>query len=136
MKFISTRLLVSDFPASLRFWRDVMGLSLAYGDEKMGYAYFNTGSTALELMERNGFAAAIGEATPTPTPVRCQIAITFNVDDVDATYAELVERGATSVAGLQDRPEWAGVRTAHLSDPDGYIIEIYSKLEKSDTPAT
>src|ERR1700688_2740876 len=106
MKFISTRLLVSDFPASLRFWRDVMGLSLTYGDEKMGYAYFDTGSTALELMERNGFAAAIGEATPTSAPVRCQIAVTFNVDDVDATYADLVKRGATSVAGLQDRPEW------------------------------
>src|SRR5947199_10583940 len=102
MKLINIRLLVSDFPASLKFWRDVMRLPMTFGDEAMGYAYFDTGNAGLELFSRDGFAAAIGEATPAPTPVGRQTVIVFGVDDVDATYADLVERGATPVAGLQD----------------------------------
>ena len=127
MKLINIRLLVGDFPASVRFWRDIMKLSMTYGDETMGYAYFDTGSAGVELLSRDGFAAALGEATPVPTPMGRQAVIVFRVDNVDATYADLIERGATPVVGPQDRPTWQ-VRSAHISDPDGYLIEIYSPL--------
>jgi lactoylglutathione lyase len=133
MKFNNIRLLVGDFPAALRFWRDVMGLPMTYGDETMGYAYFDAGNAGVELFNRDGFAAALGEATPAPAPVGRQTVLVFNVDDVDATYAELVERGAAAVAGPQDRSAW-GARTAHLSDPDGHLIEIYSMLRASAAP--
>jgi lactoylglutathione lyase len=135
MKLINIRLLVSDFPAALKFWRDIMMLSMSYGDETMGYAYFDTGNAGLELFSRDGFAASLGEATPTPMPVGHQAVIVFRVDNVDASYADLVKRGATAVAGPQDRPAWQA-RTAHLSDPDGYLVEIYSQLQASDTPTT
>src|SRR5437588_11378998 len=106
MKLSNFRLLVSDFPASLKFWRDIMMLPLSFGDETMGYAYFDTGNAGLELFSRDGFAAALGEATSAPTPVGRQTVIVFSVDDVDATYADLVEHGATPVARPQDRPAW------------------------------
>src|SRR5438309_9111017 len=115
MKLINFRLLVSDFPAALKFWRDIMMLPMTFGDETMGYAYFDTGNAGLELFSRDGFAAALGEATPASTPVGRQTVVVFSVDDVDATYADLVERGAKSVAGPLDRPAW-GARTAHLAD--------------------
>jgi predicted enzyme related to lactoylglutathione lyase len=133
MKLNNFRLLVGDFPAALKFWRDIMMLPMSYGDETMGYAYFDTGNAGLELFSRDGFAASLGEATPTPGPVGRQAVIVFRVDDVDATYADLVKRGATAVAGPQDRPVWQA-RTAHLSDPDGYLVEIYSPLQASDAP--
>ena len=57
----------------------------------------------------------------------------FRVEDVDAAYADFVRRGATAVAGPQDRPAWA-VRSAHLSDPNGYIVELYSQLPSADAP--
>jgi lactoylglutathione lyase len=133
MKFINVRLLVGDTAAAIRFWRDVMGLRMTYGDEAMGYAYFETNSAGVELMQREGFAGAIGEAASTSTPEGHPAVLVFRVDDVDATYADFVKRGATAVAGPQDRPAW-GARSAHLSDPDGYIIEIYSKLPGTDAP--
>lgn len=134
MELASFRLLVGDFPAAVKFWRDVIGLSMSYGDEKMGYAYFDTGSVGLELFNRDGHAAALGETTPTPKPVGHQAVITFSVDDVDATYAKLVERGATAVAGPKDRPDWRA-RTAQFSDPAGYIFELYSPLREADAPS-
>ena len=135
MKLINIRLLVSDFPAALKFWRDIMMLPMTFGDETMGYAYFDTGNAGLELLSRDEFATSLGEATPTPMPVGHQAVIVFRVDDVDATYADLVKRGAKAVADPVDRPVWQA-RTAHLSDPDGYLVEIYSQLQASDAPAT
>ncbi len=133
MKFINVRLLVGDFTASVGFWRDIMKLPVTYSDESIGYAYFDTGSAGVELFSRDGFAAALGEATPAPTPLGRQAVLVFRVDDVDATYTHLVQRGATAVAGPQDRPAW-GVRSAHISDPDGHLIEIYSPLQATNSP--
>ena len=108
-----------------------MQLPLSFVDEALGYAYFDTGATGLELFSRNEMADSLGEATPAPAPTGRQTVITFKVDDVDATYADLVKRGAASVVGPTDRPAWR-VRAAHLSDPEGHLIEIYTSLA---TPA-
>ncbi len=133
MELNTIRLLVGDFPAELGFWRDVMGLAVGYSDEAMGYAYLTAGSTTLELFSRDGFAAALGEATPVPAPVGRQAVLVFKVDDVDAAYADLVGRGATPVLGPQSRLRW-GARTAHLSDPEGNLVELYSPLRDPDAP--
>jgi len=134
MQLINLRLLVSNVPTSIQFWRDVMQLPMKYGDEAMGYAYFETSSAGIELMQRDAFAAAIGSA-PAPAPSGQLAVIVFSVDDVDACYAELVARGATSVAGPRDHVEW-GARSAQISDPDGYLVEVYSQLPSTDAPAT
>lgn len=132
MKFINVRLLVSDIAASIHFWRDIMKLHMVYGDESIGYAYFETDSAGVELMTRASFADALGESSSSATIAGHPAVLVFRVDDVDAAYADLVNRGATSVAGPKD---WTsvGVRNAHLSDPDGYLVEIYNQLpgEKS-----
>jgi lactoylglutathione lyase len=133
MKFINVRLLVSDITAAIRFWRDVMGLRMTYGDEAIGYAYFETDSAGVELLTREGFAAALGETASTPTPQGHLAVLVFRVDDVDTAYADFVQRGATAVARPQDRAPW-GVRSAHLSDPDGNIVELYSPLPGADAP--
>jgi lactoylglutathione lyase len=137
MKLGTIRLLVGDFPSAFQFWRDVMGLPVAYGpdspDAVPGYAYFTPGETGLELLDRDSFADSLGEATIAAAPTGRESVLIFSVDDVDATYAELVGRGAKAVAGPIDRPEWQA-RTAHLSDPEGHLIEIYSKLEADETP--
>jgi len=131
MKLVNFRLLVSDFPASLAFWRDLMKLPMTFGDETMGYAYFDAGSAGIELMSRAAFAASLGELRPSTITEGNPAVIVFRVDDVDATYNELVERGAKALVEPVDRPVWQA-RTAHLSDPDGYLVEIYSQLQVTD----
>ncbi len=135
MKLINFRLLVSDFPASLAFWRDIMRLPMTFGNESMGYAYFDMGSAGIELMSRAGFAASLGEMSPSSITEGNPAVIVFRVDDVDATYKELVERGAKAMVEPVDRPVWQA-RTAHLSDPDGYLVEIYSPLQAEASSAT
>jgi len=127
MEFFGVRLLVGDFQAAVHFWRDLMKLSLQFEDETVGYAYFETGKAGLELYKRNEFASAIGEVTPVAEPQGRQVVLDFRVDDVDTTYAELVAQGAISVSTPQDRPAWRA-RTAHIADPDGHVIELYTSL--------
>ncbi len=137
MKLANVRLLVADFSASYAFWRDVMQLPVAYGPDTPnapdGYAYLTLGDATdagIELFNRAGFAQSIAQSiaqSPASGAGNAQIVLVLKVDDVAATYADLVARGATSVAEPKDRPDW-GARTAHISDPDGNIIELYASL--------
>jgi lactoylglutathione lyase len=126
MKFDNVRLLVDDFPAAFKFWRDRMGLAVTSGDETESYAEFGDGKIA--IFGRRDFAAALGDATLGSGPSGYRSLLVLQVDDVDATYANLIERGVASVAGPVDRPDW-GIRTAHVRDPEGNLIEIYSSLQ-------
>jgi lactoylglutathione lyase len=125
MELFGFRLLVKDFGAAVHFWRDLMKFSLQFQDETLGYAYFDTGKVVLELMRHDEFAAAVGD--PTPVPQGRQVVIDVRVDDVDRTYAELIAQGASSVSEPQNRPAWRA-RTAHVADPDGYVIELFTSL--------
>jgi len=136
VKISAVRLLVGDFPATFKFWRDVMQFPALFGEEPGDatpaptYAYFSAGEgeVGVELFARDTFAAAIGEATPVPAPTGRQMALSVKTDDVDAAYADMVARGATAVAGPQDHADW-GARTAYIADPEGNLIELYSSLQ-------
>jgi catechol 2,3-dioxygenase-like lactoylglutathione lyase family enzyme len=132
MKFVNVRLLTDEFDAAVTFWRDVMGLKMTFADQTMGYAYFDTGDSGVELFDRQAFAAALGETAPAATPAGHRAALVFGVDDVDATYRDLVARGAAPLTTPQDRPAWRA-RTATLRAHDGYLVEIYSPLREGGT---
>jgi predicted enzyme related to lactoylglutathione lyase len=59
--------------------------------------------------------------------------LSFPADDVDATYAELVARGARSLTVPQDNL-MQQARLAHISDPSGHIIEIAGPMRGTGTP--
>lgn len=128
MKLDNFRLLVNDFSASFQFWHDIVGLTLIYKDDAGGvYAYFQAGSSRIELLKADYFASSVGSAKPAPMQGGHRGVIVFQVDDVDATYADLVKRGAPTLAPPQDRPQWF-CRTAHLLAPDGYVLEVFKTL--------
>jgi lactoylglutathione lyase len=129
MQLTHLRLLVSDFDACFRFYRDVMGFRALWGEEGSGYASFTAGSGAqLALFGRQAMADAIG-AGHLPQDAVCQdrAMVTLEVEALEGTMAALQARGATFVTGIQDHPEW-GMRAVYLRDPDGTLIEISSAL--------
>jgi lactoylglutathione lyase len=65
-----------------------------------------------------GGATAATRADPDP------VCLIFSVENVDAAYAELQAQGVSFVTAPTDHPEW-GLRTAHLRDPAGNLIELY-----------
>jgi len=116
--------LVSDLEATLDFYRDGLGLPVAfeYVDEAgvPTGAYVHVGErTFIELFQRD----------PEPTPGDASYRhISLEVGDMEGTVAELRQRGLT-VTGLKmgNDNSWQ----AWLTDPDGNRIELQQFTDES-----
>ena len=128
MKLANTRLLVKDFKTSFLFYRDVLGLSPSFGSEDDVYADLKTGGALLALFQSEIMEAAVGIGG-TPMDGRDGAVLVFEVDDVDGIVAELEAKGVTFLTQPQNRPDW-GIRTAHMRDPEGNLVEVYSPLAR------
>ena len=121
------RILVDDFPASFRFYREVLGLTPQSQEQASGpYACFKfeDGGTDIALLSRAMMAEGMG-ATLVPRGSADHAVVVFRVDDVDAAHAKAVADGAQSASEPADQPGW-GMRVAHLRAPEGTLIEFCS----------
>lgn len=146
--FTHTRLLVADYEACFRFYRDVLGFEVSWGDESGVYADFDTGETTLALFDEAAMAEAVGGAEPAATetsPAESPatetpgndvsavgspdaVTIVLEVESVDEMYQHL--SGNEEIAfdtEPHDQPGW-GIRVAHFRDPAGTLIEINEPL--------
>jgi predicted enzyme related to lactoylglutathione lyase len=119
MRFSQARLLVDDFGAAFRFYRDTLGFGTAFGDESSGYASFDTGSGTVAIFERSGQAEVVELR-----PAGDSTLLVLELDDVDAAVARL---GEHVVREPVDQPDWGG-RVAYLRDPSGNLIELFQSL--------
>ncbi len=129
MQVTHVRLLVADYAASFRFWRDVVGLPVVFGDEVGGYASFDTGTAHLSIFDVVAMDAVVPvAASPVDGPDRSVVQL--DVDDVDAAVGRLRGRGLT-VTDPTDQLGW-GIRVAHFRDPDGNLLELAAPLTARD----
>ncbi|MGW4806664.1 VOC family protein [Kitasatospora sp. NPDC004272] len=128
MDALHPRLLVADFPACFAFYDAVLppllGAHRVQGSARGPYAHWDVGTEAvLVLFDRAVMARTLG-ADPGPPGGD---AFVCRVPDVDAAYELAVRSGAAAVLPPTDRPEWGEkMRTAHLRDPEGRLIEFQS----------
>ncbi|MBY8878795.1 VOC family protein [Actinacidiphila acidipaludis] len=134
MDALHPRLLVHNFAAVFRFYDAVLpeliGASRTRGDVQGPYASWDVGAQgALMLFDRSAMAAVLGtEELPAHAPATQDRAMLVSrVGDVDAGYRLCMTHGAASVVPPTDRPDWGPtMRTAHLRDPEGHLIELQS----------
>lgn len=113
-------LFVEDLDAAKQFYRNVFDLPVAFEDDSS--AVFDFGNTIINLLAEAAAPELIEPAVAARRDAGSRLQLTINVDDVDATCAELARRGVTLLNGPMNRP-W-GVRTASFRDPGGHIWEI------------
>ncbi len=134
MRFDNVRLLATRFPAMFAFYRDVMQLQVTWGEPDEAYASFAdaTGATRIGLFARPLMADALGTASlPADVPAQDRAALIFEVESVDAFAAHVTQAGIALVTAPADMPDW-GIRTTHLRDPDGNLLEAFSHLPKEE----
>lgn len=131
MQKLHTRLLVTRFAECVRFYRDILGLTLQWGDENSGYASFKGGSGGeplLALFQRQEMSAAVGTSDlPLDAASQDKVMLIFSVDDVDAEVEGIRKLGWQIEHEPRNFPEW-GYRGAYLRDPDGTLIELLTGL--------
>ena len=113
-------LFVEDLAAAKQFYQEVFGLPVHFEDEAS--TVFNFGNTLVNLLKVEEAPSLIAPAPVAPPDAGSRLQFTIDVDDVDATCAELTRRGVELLNGPIDRP-W-GIRTAAFRDPAGHIWEI------------
>jgi lactoylglutathione lyase len=117
------RLLVENFAACFRFYRDVVGLTPTFGNEdEGGCADFRAGDCSLALFERSGMDDVAQLRSPGDGAM-----LVLAVDDVDAAAERLRAAGVELDSEPHDQPDW-GLRVAHVRDPAGNLLELYRPL--------
>ena len=109
-KISAITLLVENMRASVRFYRDVLGLEITYGGEAAYFSSLQTkdGKDPILNLEQGKLATEWGR-------------LIFYVVDVDAFWTYLKERGFDP-----ERPRDAswGERYFHMPDPDGHELSF------------
>jgi catechol 2,3-dioxygenase-like lactoylglutathione lyase family enzyme len=128
MRLTHVRLLVDDFDACSRFYRDVLGFKPDVLTQPARYAEFEVGVTRLALYDRATMEHIVG-AHPDTGNSRDHVLLGIEVANVDETYEALRAKGVEFAVGPTDRPDWY-LRTAHFRDPEGNLIELYHGIHE------
>jgi catechol 2,3-dioxygenase-like lactoylglutathione lyase family enzyme len=112
-------LFVEDLAAAKEFYTKVFGLPIAV--EEHNAAVFNFGNTLINLLEIESAHELVGDVGVASRGTGARFELTIEVDDVDATCAELTSRGVELLIQPNDRPY---ARTASFTDPAGHIWEV------------
>ncbi|MFB9908515.1 VOC family protein [Allokutzneria oryzae] len=133
MDALYPRLLVRDFARAVEFYRaalrDLLNAEPVKVLPEAQYANWDVaGEAGLVLYGRATIAEVVGTTDlPEAAPAQDSAMLVMRVGDVDDACARLVRHGARVASPPQDRPDWAPtMRTAHLRDPEGNLIELQS----------
>lgn len=128
------RLLVADFEKTFRFYRDIVGLPTTHSESSGPYAEFELGGDKyLGLFDRALMLEAIGETPASPRSPDDHALLCISVEDVDDEARRLQGLGVELAAPPTDHEPW-GMRTVHVRDPEGNLVEFYGPLSAGATP--
>ena len=117
-------LAVSDFEASLAFYRDTLGLEMEATYDDPPYATLVCAGARISLAEQ-GHPADDRPGVTLLAPAdrsRADVVLVLEVADARAVHEELAREGVEFLAEPYV-PPWGGLRFFCV-DPDGYLVEI------------
>jgi catechol 2,3-dioxygenase-like lactoylglutathione lyase family enzyme len=103
-----------DIAAARRFYGDILGLEVI-----MDHGWLTTYGSEATMSLQVSFASQGGSNTPVPD-------LSIEVDDVDATLAEMTSAGFSVEYGPANEP-WS-VRRFFVRDPFGKLVNILSHV--------
>lgn len=120
-----TILYVDNVEATLDFYERAFALTRHFLHDAGDYGELSTGETKLAFSSI-ALMDQLGKSPGRPDPAAPVFEIAFETTDVEAAFQRAVAAGATEVQPVRDEP-W-GQRTAYVSDPNGYLVEICSPV--------
>jgi lactoylglutathione lyase len=128
-----THLTVSDLGRSLAFYRDVVGLPVAYEVPERGAAFLWVGSPGKAML-------GLWSIGSSPIGLALHIAFEASLDDVLAASDTLRARGVTPLSffGAETAEPsvigWMPAAAVYFRDPDGHLLEYLAMLDDEPRP--
>ncbi|MBI1745081.1 MAG: VOC family protein [Acidobacteria bacterium] len=107
---------VTDLDAQRKFYREVVGLVELKSDE--GWVWFDLGSS-------NIFELQFQEDLPEASSRGFRVG--FNVENVAAARAELIDRGVQAIGEIEGNEDWGGY-WCYFIDPEGNTFALTQKI--------
>ena len=102
---------VTDMPEAVRFYRETLGLTQEVDSDE--FCEFDCGNVTLSLLKDPDAGKALGQ-------------IAFAVDDVQAAYVELKDKGVRFENEPQD---YSCCKAVLLRDPDGNYVTLHRRAD-------
>ena len=123
-------LLVTDFDASLAFWRDILGFAVAYARPAERFAYLERSEGAQVMLHQR---AGVWETGPMQKPLGQGVMFQLYVEALASVLAALLATGWPLYH--PEREVWrrtgtreSGQREVFVLDPDGYLIMTAERI--------
>ena len=110
----------ANFAAMQQFYTEVLGLEVVGKFVGKDIIFLKTGPLTIELVSRPGHVAGASGGWDH---------FAFEVDDIDATAAELTAKGVVFHSPPFNFPDNHAVRIGFFRDPDGNPIELVQPLK-------
>lgn len=127
MKLKYTILYVENVAQTLEFFEQAFGLSTKFLHEGGDYGELETGESTLSFSSLE-LMTNLGKSPSKPDPASPVFEIAFESKDVRQSLDRAVKAGARLVQEAKEEP-W-GQTTSYVSDPNGFLIEICSPIQK------
>jgi glyoxylase I family protein len=117
----------SQFERLRAFYVETLGLAVVGGFPEKQIAFLDAGGTTIEIVGEPN----TGRTAPVGFERRGWQHLAWEVDDVDATYADLLARGVAGHSLPEDFPaDVPRLRIAFLRDPDGNLLELVQSVTR------
>ena len=119
MELASVRIFVTDVPAAVKFYADVVGLKQVWGEPDVAI-FGDDPVIVVDGTRRHGDdEGLVGRFT----------GIAFATDDADALHTELTRAGVPT-HGAPERQPWGGI-FVHADDPSGNTITFLQRPKET-----
>jgi lactoylglutathione lyase len=128
-----THLTVADLQRSLRFYRDVVGIQVAYEMSERGAAFLWVG-------EPGGAMLGLWSLGTAPIGMRLHLAFAVDLGDVLRAPRSLATAGVAPLSFFAedaDEPSvigWMPAAAVYFRDPDGHMLEYLAMLDEPARP--
>jgi len=124
---------VADVARSVRFYREIVGLELAYDDAERGVAF-------LWLGEPGGAMLGLWTLGTAPMGMRLHVAFAAELDEVLRAPQALSTAGVTPLSFFREEAGepsvigWMPAAAVYFEDPDGHMLEYLAMLDDAPRP--
>jgi catechol 2,3-dioxygenase-like lactoylglutathione lyase family enzyme len=124
---------VRDVARSVAFYRDILGLAVAYDDAERGVAFVWAGAPG-------GAMLGLWSLGTAPMGMRLHVAFAAELDEVLRAPAALSAAGVTPRSFFREETRepsvigWIPAAAVYFEDPDGHMLEYLAMLDEPPRP--